>query len=73
LCNQYIWPAIGSDSGSNKPGDQGGLYKGADRNFAAGSLLAIPPRGAEVRKTPFLRQLFFKKDDPFAKTGSGHR
>lgn len=49
--NQYVWPAIGSDSGSQKPGAEGGLYKGSDRNFAPGSLLAIPPAVADSVKT----------------------
>jgi hypothetical protein len=49
--NQYVWPAIGSDSGSQTPGAKGGLYKGSDRNFAPGSLLAIPPAVADGVKT----------------------
>ena len=37
---QYLWPATGSDSGSNKA--PGGLYGGTDPNVAPGTLLAIP-------------------------------
>ena len=40
--NQYVWPATGSDSGSNIPGEQGGLYNGTDRVVAPGALLALP-------------------------------
>ena len=39
--NQYVWPAIGSDGGSNNPGPAGGLYRGVDRNFAPGSLVRL--------------------------------
>ena len=45
--NQFVWPAIGSDGGSNKPGPEGGLYRGVDRNLAPGALLAIPPATAD--------------------------
>ena len=38
--NQYVWPAIGSDSGSQEGGK---LYFGQDRFLAPGALLAIPP------------------------------
>lgn len=41
--NQYHWPATGSDSGSNVPCSQGGLYCGKDPYVAPGSLLAIRP------------------------------
>eukprot|EP00756_Hemistasia_phaeocysticola_P054685 Hpha_TRINITY_DN30597_c0_g1::TRINITY_DN30597_c0_g1_i1::g.193617::m.193617 len=37
---QYVWPATGSDSGSNKA--PGGLYGGSDPNVAPGALLALP-------------------------------
>lgn len=37
---QYMWPATGSDGGSNKA--PGGLYTGTDPNVAPGALLAIP-------------------------------
>jgi len=37
---QYVWPATGSDGGSNKA--PGGLYTGTDPNVAPGTLLAIP-------------------------------
>jgi len=37
---QYLWPATGSDGGSNKA--PGGLYTGTDPNVAPGALLAIP-------------------------------
>ena len=37
---QYLWPATGSDSGSEQA--PGGLYTGTDPNIAPGSLLAIP-------------------------------
>ena len=37
---QYLWPATGSDGGSDKA--PGGLYTGTDPNVAPGALLAIP-------------------------------
>lgn len=37
---QYLWPATGSDSGSNKA--PGGLYGGKDPHVAPGALLALP-------------------------------
>lgn len=37
---QYVWPATGSDSGSNRV--PGGLYSGTDKNVVPGALLAIP-------------------------------
>eukprot|EP00656_Telonema_subtile_P020762 TRINITY_DN21836_c0_g1_i1.p1 TRINITY_DN21836_c0_g1~~TRINITY_DN21836_c0_g1_i1.p1 ORF type:complete len:382 (+),score=79.09 TRINITY_DN21836_c0_g1_i1:242-1387(+) len=40
--NQYVWPATGSDSGSNVPGAAGGLYRGLDPVLAPGALLALP-------------------------------
>jgi len=40
--NQYVWPATGSDSGSNRPGSSGGLYNGTNQYLAPGALLAIP-------------------------------
>jgi hypothetical protein len=43
--NQYVWPAIGSDSGSQHGGK---LYFGEDRHFAPGALLAIPPAVSET-------------------------
>lgn len=38
--SQYVWPATGSDSGSNKA--PGGLYTGTDPNVVPGALLTIP-------------------------------
>jgi hypothetical protein len=48
---QYVWPATGSDGGSNKA--PGGLYGGVDKNVAPGALLAIPagPIAASVHVT----------------------
>ena len=43
---QYLWPATGSDGGSDKA--PGGLYGGTDPNVAPGALLAIPARIAEA-------------------------
>jgi hypothetical protein len=40
---QYVWPATGSDTGSNVPCSAGGLYCGKDKYLAPGSLLAVPP------------------------------
>jgi len=37
---QYVWPATGSDGGSNKA--PGGLYTGTNPAVAPGALLAIP-------------------------------
>ena len=37
---QYLWPATGSDSGSDKA--PGGLYGGTDPHVAPGALLAVP-------------------------------
>ena len=37
---QYVWPATGSDGGTNKA--PGGLYGGKDPHVAPGALLAIP-------------------------------
>jgi hypothetical protein len=37
---QYIWPAVGADSGTNKA--PGGLYQGHSPHLAPGALLAIP-------------------------------
>ena len=45
--NQYVWPAIGSDSGSQHGGK---LYFGQDKYLAPGSLLAIPPTLSETLK-----------------------
>lgn len=47
--SQYVWPATGSDSGSNKV--PGGLYGGEDPNVAPGALLAIPLSAANTVKT----------------------
>ena len=47
--SQYMWPATGSDSGSNKA--PGGLYGGSDPNVAPGALLAIPLSAANTVKT----------------------
>ena len=41
--NQYLWPATGSDSGSQKSCVDHGLYCGTDRHLAPGALLAVPP------------------------------
>ena len=41
---QYLWPATGSDSGTQKV--PGGLYTGRDPNIAPGALLAIPGSSA---------------------------
>eukprot|EP01050_Picozoa_sp_SAG11_P022095 SAG11_NODE_4085_length_2073_cov_2.103343_1_plen_456_part_00 len=38
--NQYVWPAIGSDSGSQRGGT---LYRGSNPHLAPGALLALPP------------------------------
>lgn len=38
---QYVWPATGSDSGSEKA--PGGLYTGTNPALVPGALLAIPP------------------------------
>jgi hypothetical protein len=43
---QYIWPATGSDSGTNKA--PGGLYTGTDPHVAPGSLMALPAHVAET-------------------------
>eukprot|EP00750_Incisomonas_marina_P021251 INCI4238.2.p1 GENE.INCI4238.2~~INCI4238.2.p1 ORF type:complete len:261 (-),score=36.78 INCI4238.2:227-1009(-) len=43
---QYLWPATGSDSGSDKA--PGGLYGGTDPNVAPGALLALPTDVAET-------------------------
>jgi len=40
LATQYLWPATGSDSGTQKV--PGGLYTGSDPNVAPGALLALP-------------------------------
>ena len=40
--NQYVWPATGSDGGSNIPGSKGGLYNGTNQWLAPGALLALP-------------------------------
>ncbi len=37
---QYVWPATGSDSGTEQA--PGGMYTGTDPNVAPGALLAIP-------------------------------
>ena len=42
---QYVWPATGSDSGTDKPWPKN-LYTGTDPNVAPGSLLAVPPVAA---------------------------
>lgn len=45
---QYVWPATGSDGGSNKA--PGGLYGGNDPHIAPGALLAIPAAtGARIK------------------------
>ena len=41
---QYVWPATGSDGGSNKA--PGGLYQGNDPAVVPGALLAIPASAA---------------------------
>lgn len=46
---QYIWPATGSDGGSNQA--PGGLYEGTDPALAPGTLLAIPAALASIVKT----------------------
>ena len=43
---QYLWPATGSDSGSNKA--PGGLYTGTNPHVAPGALLAIPAAVADA-------------------------
>ena len=47
--SQYVWPAVGSDGGSNKA--PGGLYTGTDPHVAPGALLAIPASAASGVKT----------------------
>ena len=47
--SQYVWPATGSDGGSNKA--PGGLYTGTDPHVAPGALLAIPSAVARGVKT----------------------
>lgn len=42
---QYVWPATGSDGGTDKPWPKN-LYTGTDPNVAPGSLLAVPPVAA---------------------------
>ena len=45
---QYVWPATGSDGGSNKA--PGGLYSGNDPHVAPGALLALPADvGASIK------------------------
>ncbi len=46
---QYVWPATGSDGGSNKA--PGGLYTGSDPHIAPGALLAIPAAASASIKT----------------------
>eukprot|EP00037_Helgoeca_nana_P008673 m.77056 g.77056 ORF g.77056 m.77056 type:complete len:394 (+) comp19083_c0_seq1:25-1206(+) len=46
---QYVWPATGSDGGTNKA--PGGLYTGTDPNVAPGALLSIPANISETIKT----------------------
>ena len=52
--NQYVWPATGSDGGSNKPGASGGLYNGTNRWLAPGSLLALPRHFLNLNTTTVL-------------------
>jgi len=42
---QYVWPATGSDSGSNRA--PGGLYQGRNPHVVPGALLAIPSAQAD--------------------------
>ena len=46
---QYVWPATGSDGGTEKV--PGGLYGGSDPNVAPGALLAVPAEVAKEVKT----------------------
>ena len=47
--SQYLWPATGSDSGTEKA--PGGLYTGQDPAIAPGALLAIPAAVASAVNT----------------------
>ena len=46
---QYVWPATGSDGGTNKA--PGGLYTGTMPSLAPGALLAIPSANASAVRT----------------------
>eukprot|EP00041_Stephanoeca_diplocostata_P014879 m.281502 g.281502 ORF g.281502 m.281502 type:complete len:423 (+) comp19839_c0_seq14:29-1297(+) len=46
---QYVWPATGSDSGTEKA--PGGLYGGTDPNVVPGTLLALPTAVAKSINT----------------------
>ena len=46
---QYVWPATGSDGGSDKA--PGGLYAGSDKNVVPGALLALPAAVAHSVQT----------------------
>ena len=45
---EYMWPATGSDTGSDKPCSRGGLYCGTNRHLAPGALVAVPPNVSNV-------------------------